>query len=139
MAAKRLLASSLAQLAHLSSMLSDIEVLAKPDANYWTATAYRIPDTPRANIKPGDTDVNLVPINRMVPRSFITNPADGASVHADSPTLVRGIAFGGDTGVARVHVSPDAGATWHRATLGPDHGKYSFRQWAHANQAGPSG
>jgi len=43
-------------------MLSDIEVLAKPDANYWTATAYRIPDTPRANIKPGDTVVNLVPI-----------------------------------------------------------------------------
>ena len=52
-------------------MLNDIEVLAKPDANYWTATAYRIPDTPRANITPGDTDVNLVPINRMVPRSFI--------------------------------------------------------------------
>ena len=100
--AKRLLASSLAQLAHLSSMLSDIEVLAKPDANYWTAIAYRIPDTPRANIKPGDTHVNLVPINRMVPRSFITNLVDGASVHADSPTLVRGIAFGGDTGVAAV-------------------------------------
>jgi DMSO/TMAO reductase YedYZ molybdopterin-dependent catalytic subunit len=110
-------------------MLNDIEVLAKPDANYWTATAYRIPDTPRANIAPGDTDVHLVPINRMVPRSFITNLADGASVHADSPTLVRGIAFGGDTGVARVDVSADAGATWHRANLGPDHGKYSFRQW----------
>lgn len=110
-------------------MLNDIEVLTEPDANYWTATAYRIPDTPRANMKPGDTDVNLVPINRMVPRSFTTNLADGASVHAGSPTLVRGIAFGGDTGVARVDVSADAGATWHRATLGPDHGKYSFRQW----------
>ena len=87
-------------------MLNDIEVLAKPDGNYWTATAYRIPDTPRANIAPGDTDVNLVPINRMVPRSFITNFADGASVHAGSPTLVRGIAFGGDTGVAHVHFQP---------------------------------
>ena len=109
-------------------MLNDIEVLAKPDANYWTATAYRIPDTPGANIRPGDTDVNLAPINRMVPRSFITNLADGAPVHAGSPTLVRGIAFGGDTGVAHVHVSPDAGASWHLATLGPDHGN-SFRQW----------
>ena len=110
-------------------MLNDIQVLTKPDTNYWTATAYRIPDTPRANIMPGDTDVNLVPINRMVPRSFTTNLTDGASVHAGSPTLVRGIAFGGDTGVARVDVSADAGATWHRANLGPDHGKYSFRQW----------
>jgi DMSO/TMAO reductase YedYZ molybdopterin-dependent catalytic subunit len=110
-------------------MLNDIEVLAKPDANYWTATAYRIPDTPRANIKPGDTEIHLVPINRMVPRSFTTNLVDGASVHAGSPTLVRGIAFGGDTGVARVHFSADAGANWHLANLGPDHGKYSFRQW----------
>jgi DMSO/TMAO reductase YedYZ molybdopterin-dependent catalytic subunit len=110
-------------------MLNDIEVLTKPDTNYWTATAYRIPDTPGANITPGDTDVHLVPINRMVPRSFTTNLADGASVHADSPTLVRGIAFGGDTGVAHVDVSADAGATWHRANLGPDHGNYSFRQW----------
>jgi DMSO/TMAO reductase YedYZ molybdopterin-dependent catalytic subunit len=110
-------------------MLTDIEVLTKPDTNYWTATAYRIPDTPRANITPGDADVHLVPINRMVPRSFTTNLADGASVHANSPILVRGIAFGGDMGVARVDVSTDAGATWHQAALGPDHGKYSFRQW----------
>src|SRR4029077_15278284 len=92
-----------------------------------------------ANIKPGDTHVNLVPINRMVPRSFITNLVDGASVHADSPTLVRGIAFGGDTGVVRVHVSPDAGVTWHRATLGPDHGKYSFRQWHTQIRLGQAG
>ena len=120
-------------------MLNDIEVLAKPDGNYWTATAYRIPDTPRANIAPGDTDVNLVPINRMVPRSFIANFADGASVHAGSPTLVRGIAFGGDTGVARVHFSADAGATWDLATLGPGHGKYSFRQWHTRIRLGPAG
>jgi len=81
-------------------MLNDIEVLTKPDTNYWTATAYRIPDTPRANITPGDTDVNVVPINRMVPRSFTTNLTDGASVHAGSPTLVRGIAFGANTAFA---------------------------------------
>jgi len=75
----------------------------------------------------------------MVPRSFTTNLADGASVHACRPTLVRGIAFGGDTGVAHVHVSPDAGATWHLATLGPDHGKYSFRQWHARMKLGPAG
>ena len=34
-------------------MLNDIEVLDQPDDNYWTKTAYTIPDTPHANIKPG--------------------------------------------------------------------------------------
>ena len=41
----------------------------------------------------------------------------------------RGIAFGGDTGVARVDLSADGGKTWQPAQLGPDEGKYSFRQW----------
>jgi DMSO/TMAO reductase YedYZ molybdopterin-dependent catalytic subunit len=54
-------------------MLSDIEVLDQPDTNYWTKVAYTIPDTPHASVKPGETDVKMIPINRMVPRSFVTN------------------------------------------------------------------
>ena len=110
-------------------MLNDIEVLDKPDDNYWMATAYTIPDTPHASIKPGETGFKSVPINRMVPRSFITNLKPGDTVHTGQATLVRGIAFGGDTGVSRVDVSFDGGATWQPAQLGRDEGKYSFRQW----------
>jgi len=110
-------------------MLSDIEVLGAPDQNYWMATAYRIPDTPHASVKPGETGFKTVPINRMVPRSFITNLAAGAVVHAAAPTPVRGIAFGGDAGVAKVDLSTDGGKTWQPARLGADAGKYSFRQW----------
>lgn len=110
-------------------MLSDIEVLDKPDDNFWMAKAYTIPDTPHASIKPGETDFKSVPINRMVPRSFITNLKPGATVHVGAPTLVRGIAFGGDNGVSRVDVSSDGGKTWQPAQLGADEGKYSFRQW----------
>ena len=68
-------------------MLSDIEVLEQPDDNFWMKTAYLIPDTPHANVTPGQTGVKMVPINRMVPRSFITNIKAGASVRAGSPTL----------------------------------------------------
>jgi DMSO/TMAO reductase YedYZ molybdopterin-dependent catalytic subunit len=110
-------------------MLNDIEVLDQPDTNYWTATAYRIPDTPLANVEPGQTDFRLVPISRMVPRSFITNIKAGETLQARAPTLARGIAFGGDTGVARVDFSNDSGHTWQQAQLGRDEGKYSFRQW----------
>src|ERR1700730_10685371 len=110
-------------------MLSDIEVLDHPDTNYWTKVAYTIPDTPHASIKPGETNVKMVPINRMVPRSFVTNIASGHKVSSAAPTTLRGIAFGGDCGVASVDYSIDRGQNWRQAQLGKDEGKYGFRQW----------
>jgi hypothetical protein len=65
----------------------------------------------------------------MVPRSFITNLSNGQHVPAHRPLVVRGIAFGGDAGVRDVKISDDAGMTWMEASLGHDHGKYSFIQW----------
>ena len=110
-------------------MLSDLEVLDKPDANFWMATAYTIPDTPHASMRPGQAGVKFVPINKMVPRSFITNLQTGAKLPANGQQLVRGIAFGGDTGVNKVELSLDGGKTWMTTKLGKDEGKYSFRRW----------
>jgi len=110
-------------------MLNDIEVLDRKDDNFWMAVAYTIPDTPHASITPGQTGVKLVPINKMVPRSFFTNVADGTTLPAGSSAPLRGIAFGGDSGVAKVELSIDGGKTWQPTALGKDHGKYSFRQW----------
>ncbi len=110
-------------------MLNDIEVLDKPDDNFWMAKAYKIPDTPGANMKPGEADVPMVPINKIVPRSFITNLRAGDKVVVGAPVPMRGIAFGGDCGVSKVDVSTDGGKTWLPAKLGKDEGKYGFRQW----------
>jgi len=110
-------------------MLNDIEILEEPDDNFWMTRAYLIPDTPQADIAPGQQGVRLIPINRMVPRSFFTNVKDQAKFKVGETTTVRGIAFGGDTGLAKVLFSADAGSHWQEAQLGPDHGKYSFRQW----------
>jgi len=110
-------------------MLDRIDVLDTPDENFWTRNAYLIPDTPGANITPGQTGVKMVPINRMVPRSFVTNLKDGAALKAAAAALVRGIAFGGSTGVKAVDISFDGGTSWRPTTLGKDEGKYSFRQW----------
>jgi DMSO/TMAO reductase YedYZ molybdopterin-dependent catalytic subunit len=118
-------------------MLNDIEVMDAPDENFWMKTAYRVPDTPGASIRPGQTGVPTVPIGRMVPRAFVTSHADGATVPAASPVDVRGIAFGGDCGVARVDLSLDGGAQWSPAALGPDRGAYGFRRWS-ARLAAPS-
>jgi sulfite dehydrogenase (cytochrome) subunit A len=45
------------------------------------------------------------------------------------PIEVRGIAFGGDTGVKNVAFSADGGASWQNAALGKNYGRYSFRRW----------
>src|SRR5581483_5050773 len=110
-------------------MLNDIEVLDKPDDNFWMSSAYLIPDTAGATMTPGETGVKMVPINRMVPRSFFTNVKSGDRIKAGAPTVVRGIAFGGDTGVSKVDVSQDGGATWQAAPIEKDQGKYSFQRW----------
>ncbi|MFX9321681.1 molybdopterin-dependent oxidoreductase, partial [Acinetobacter baumannii] len=62
-------------------MLHDIEVLTGPDEQFWMAKAYRIPDNPTATAVPGATS-STVPITRMVPRAFVTNLVDGATVPA---------------------------------------------------------
>lgn len=110
-------------------MLNDIEVLDRPDDNFWMTKAYTIPDNPSANVKPGETGFKMVPITRMVPRSFITNLQPGTHLKTGAPTIARGIAFGGDCGVANVEFSSDGGSTWQHARLGQDRGKYGFREW----------
>ena len=110
-------------------MVNDIEVLDQPDTNYWTKVAYTIPDTPHASIEPGQANVRMIPINRMIPRSFVTNLASGSAMKTAAPVALRGIAFGGDCAVAQVDVSIDDGRTWRRAELGQDEGKYGFRRW----------
>ena len=110
-------------------MLNDIEVLDQPDTNYWTATGYRVPDTPHDTINPGQSGFKLVPVTRNFPRSFITNIRLGDVVPVGTPAQARGIAFGGNCGVARVDLSIDSGKSWQPTQLGRDEGEYGFRQW----------
>lgn len=116
-------------------MLSDIEVLTGEDDNFWMAKAYRMPTVP---VKPGDKDFPTVPVTTMGPRSFVTSHGDGEKV--TSPEIrLRGIAFGGDCGVAKVTLisraingpSPFTPARdiEHEALLGPEEGIYGFRRW----------
>lgn len=110
-------------------MLDSIEVLVAPDDRYWMAKAYKIPATPGANVRPGAKNFPTVPINRMVPRSWITSLDEGEAIAWDRTISLGGIAMGGDRGVAKVDVSVDDGRTWYKTVLGPDHGPYSFRRW----------
>jgi DMSO/TMAO reductase YedYZ molybdopterin-dependent catalytic subunit len=109
--------------------LNEITVLDKPLDNFWMSTAYRIPDNDCHCVPPGAGAGKTVPIGRFDVRSFITNLQDGARVRAGRPTLVRGIAFDGGSGISEVKLSADGGQTWSGAGLGQDLGRYAFRPW----------
>lgn len=111
-------------------MLNDIEVLDQPDTHFWMKTAYLVPDNHFGNAKPGETGIKMVPISRMLPRSFFTNVTNETTVRSGAPVPLRGIAFGGDCGVSGVEVSADGGKSWKKTVLGNDEGPYSFRQWS---------
>jgi DMSO/TMAO reductase YedYZ molybdopterin-dependent catalytic subunit len=112
--------------------LTWIRVLDAPDENYWMKTAYRVPDTPRGNTSPEDVKagrVKTVPLERFPVRSFLISPDGSSKIPAGLSVTLRGIAFSGYGRVNRVEISDDGGKTWADATLGEDHGAYSFRTW----------
>jgi sulfite dehydrogenase len=101
--------------------LHKITVLPHAFGGYWMAKAYKIPANPNGVEDPHAplTD-HLIPINRMIVRSFVTTPAPGSTVAAGRTVEVEGIAFDGGSGIRGVEVSVDGGSTWAAAGLGDD-------------------
>src|SRR5229473_3467085 len=116
--------------------LTWIRALTREDANYWMATAYRIPDTRNGDTTPAKAAsgrLKTVPIGhvRMPVRSFIVVPDGSSKLPAGLPVRVQGIAFSGNGPVVKVEFSEDDGRSCVGATLGADRGPYSFRTWEH--------
>jgi sulfite dehydrogenase (cytochrome) subunit A len=111
--------------------LNEITVLDEQYKGYWVDPAYRIPDNDCACVEPGTKPNKSVPIQRFNVRSFITSVADGAKIKASKDAIkVSGIAFDGGYGIQEIVFSEDGGKSWRAGELGPDLGKFSFRQWS---------
>jgi sulfite oxidase len=66
----------------------------------------------------------------MPVRSIITSPSNGARLPAGTRIIaLRGAAWDGDHGVARVHVSNDFGATWSQAKTEPPRNRFDWMRW----------
>jgi hypothetical protein len=112
--------------------LTWIRVLNVPDDNFWMKTAYRVPDTARGNTTPEDVkagNVKTIPVGRFPVRSFLISPDGSSKIPAGMNVTLRGISFSGFGRVNHVEISDDDGKTWLPASLGEDHGAYSFRTW----------
>ncbi len=110
--------------------LVSVNVMSKPETNFWMSTAYRLPrgrfKTPsfQSQVKEANE-----PITTMVVNSLITSLKNGQLVPRGKPIEVKGIAFDGGSGIDRVEVTLD-GSNWQRATLGRDLGRFSFREFS---------
>lgn len=109
----------------------EINVLTKPEANFWMNPAYRIPlgKFPiRDRFVSQENAVNT-PITEMVVNSLITSHRDGTKIKAGKVT-VSGMAWDGGYGIRTVQVSTDGGKSWFAATLGQDLGRFALRPWS---------
>ncbi|MBI2318867.1 MAG: molybdopterin-dependent oxidoreductase [Betaproteobacteria bacterium] len=111
--------------------LTSVKVVSKPEANFWMSTAYRLP---RAMFKTPSFKSQVAsanePITTMVVNSLITSLRSGQRIQRGKAIPVKGIAWDGGAGIERVEASADYGQTWQRATLGRDHGRFSFREFS---------
>jgi DMSO/TMAO reductase YedYZ molybdopterin-dependent catalytic subunit len=111
--------------------LVSLRVVSQPEKNFWMSTAYRLP---RGLFKTPTFTSQLYapnePITAMVVNSLVTSLKTGQQIALGKPLEVRGLAWDGGSGIAKVEVSLDAGQTWNGATLGKDLGPYSFREFA---------
>ena len=83
----------------------------------------------------GKGDPSQPSVQEMTVKSWINSPhVDFGPVKAGTVHIL-GVAFGGLNAVAKVEVSLDGGKTWTAARfVGPDLGKYAWRQFAFAAQ-----
>ena len=111
--------------------LTGIKIVSRPEGNFWMSTAYRLPrgrfKTPSfaSQVKEANE-----PITTMVVNSLITSPSSGQKIVRGKPIVVKGLAWDGGSGIAKVDVSTDAGASWQEARLGPELGLFSFREFS---------
>ena len=114
--------------------LTEIDIRAKPLANFWMTPAYRIPAGKFKNVDrfPTQETKDNQPITDIVVNSLVTSIRDGERVRRGQPVKIDGIAWDGGRGIRDVEVSVDGGRSWVLAMLGRDLGPYSFRTFHHA-------
>ena len=113
--------------------LTDVEVRSTPLANFWMATAYRVPAALFMNADRFPTQETAAnkPITDIVVNSLVTSIHDGQRVKRGQVVDVAGVAWDGGRGIRDVEVSVDGGRSWVISQLGKDLGTYSFRTFMH--------
>jgi DMSO/TMAO reductase YedYZ molybdopterin-dependent catalytic subunit len=113
--------------AYAIKWLASLRVVDREYDGFWVASGYRYPTrrvAPGAAVDPKD----MAPLTGLVVKSLITRPLEGATV-APGKVDVAGFAWAGETGIARVDVSVDYGASWQPAKLTGENARFTWRRF----------
>jgi len=108
------------------------EVRIQPTAfdGFWMKSAYRLPTGAFATARfASQENSETTPITEMVVNSLITSPAPGSHLRRGEPARLAGKAWDGGSGIALVEVSLDGRKSWREARLGPDLGRFAWREF----------
>ncbi|HZC87350.1 MAG TPA: molybdopterin-dependent oxidoreductase [Steroidobacteraceae bacterium] len=110
--------------------LNDIRIEPKAFDGFWMRGGYRLP----TGVFPGPRFVTqetpeTTPITEMLVNSLIVSPAPTTRLRRGERGEITGQAWDGGAGIAAVDVSVDGGRSWRAATLGPDFGRFAWRQF----------
>ena len=109
-------------------MISDITVTKEKNKLLFMEKAYRVPDNECECETPEKLAKKTKPIEKINVNSIIGYPQKESKVRKDAHIVVRGVAFDAGSGIKKVRVSIDNGATWNNALLDDGReGNYAFR------------
>ncbi len=106
--------------------LANINVQAEPSDNFYQTHAYKLfpPEVTGATVEWSRGQM----LQEAPLATAICEPADGAWVQGEH-ALVRGYAYAGGRGIARVEVSCDGREPWSEAALAAEQGPWTWRLW----------
>jgi len=114
-------------------MISNITVTKEPNKLLFMEKAYRIPDNECACETPDKLAKKTRPIEKINVNSIIGYPQRDSKVRANAHIVVRGVAFDSGSGIKKVKVSADGGATWREALLDKGvAGDFAFRAFRYS-------
>ena len=110
--------------------LTEICVSKSEFPGFYMQSAYRR-SLPSSALESNAMDTSA--ITSLIVKSIITSPPDGSTVRParDGHVEVRGAAWAGEQGIARVEVSTDGGHHWNGARLSAEQDKYAWRLWGY--------
>ena len=109
--------------------LNNINVLTDTFKGFWMTKAYQVTSDGKASERPDSLAKTTVPISNINMHSIFVLPAPHEPVAYGKTVPVEGLAFNDGSGIKKVEVSFDSGATWVETRLNPELGKYSWRRW----------
>lgn len=103
--------------------IMEIQLLANEAQGEMMQSFYRIPDPEHPS--------NSIAVTALRVKSIITSPLDG-SILRRAPLTIHGVAWAGESAVARVELSTDSSQSWQPADVPASHGKYAWRSWSYS-------